>query len=70
MRWRTMTDRPTNPTLQEIEESIPDERKNLSFGGPEQGLMDVMDEHEVDMHERGHHDEEALETCPRCQEVR
>lgn len=65
-----MTDQENKPTLQEIEDSIPDDRKNLSFGGLDEGLMDVMDQHEVEMHERGHHDDEALESCPQCQEVR
>lgn len=35
-----------SPTIEEIEETIPDERKNLSFGGPDQDIIDVMDEME------------------------
>jgi len=31
------------PTIKEIEEAIPDERKNLSFGGPDEDILDVMD---------------------------
>lgn len=31
------------PTIAEIEEAIPDERKNLSFGGPDEDILDVMD---------------------------
>jgi len=31
------------PTIEEMEEAIPDERKNLSFGGPDEDILDVMD---------------------------
>jgi len=30
-------------TLEEIEAAIPDEKKNLSFGGPDEDILDVMD---------------------------
>jgi len=41
------------PTIGEIEDAIPEERKNLSFGGPDEDILDVMDRWE---------DEEADET--------
>jgi len=41
------------PTIEEIEDAIPEERKNLSFGGPDEDIPDVMDRWE---------DEEADET--------
>jgi hypothetical protein len=47
-------DAPPQPTIEEIEEAIPEERKNLSFGGPDQDILDVMDE----MEERQQDDEE------------
>jgi len=31
------------PTIEEIEDAIPEERKNLSFGGPDEDILDVMD---------------------------
>jgi hypothetical protein len=31
------------PTIEEIEEAIPEERKNMSFGGPDEDILDVMD---------------------------
>jgi hypothetical protein len=31
------------PAIEEIEDAIPEERKNLSFGGPDEDILDVMD---------------------------
>jgi hypothetical protein len=36
-----MTD--DKPTIEEIEDAIPEVRKNLSFGGPDEDILDVMD---------------------------
>jgi len=54
------------PTLEEIEESMPEERKNLSFGGPDEGIIDVMERAEKDAHHRGQHMDEEHPTCPFC----
>jgi hypothetical protein len=54
------------PTLEEIEDAIPEERKNLSFGGPDEGLIDVMEKHEKKQHDRGKHIDNKLESCPLC----
>lgn len=54
-------------TLEEIEESIPEERKNLSFGGgADEGIIDVMEQTEKDAHHRGQHMDEEHPTCPFC----
>jgi len=58
-----MTD--PKPTIEELEDAIRDERKNLSFGGEEEGLIDVMEQSEIDAHERGAHDGDHP-TCPLC----
>jgi len=50
-----MTDDDPQPTIEEIEDAILEERKNLSFGGPDQDILDVMDEIE----ERRQNDEEG-----------
>jgi len=55
----------TDP-IKEIEDAIPDERKNLSFGDPDQDIIDVMDEAEKEQHHRGEHMDDELETCPFC----
>ena len=60
-----MTD--SKPTMDELEASIPEERKNLSFGGEGESIIDVMEQHETDMHERGNHDGDHP-TCPVCDE--
>ena len=53
------------PSIQEIEDAIPDERKNLSFGDEDEGLIDVMEQSEREAHERGAHDDDHP-TCPIC----
>ena len=53
------------PTIEEVEAQIPDDRKNLSFGGEGEDIIDVMEQSEVDAHERGAHDAEHP-TCPKC----
>jgi hypothetical protein len=53
------------PTLEELEAQIPEERKNLSFGDADEGLIDVMEQSEREAHERGAHDGEHP-TCPVC----
>jgi len=58
-----MTD--PKPTIEELEDAIPDERKNLSFGDEDEGLIDVMEQSEIDAHERGAHDGDHP-TCPLC----
>ena len=55
----------TQPTLEEIEDAIPDERKNLSFGDEGEGLIDVMERSERKAHEYGSHDG-THPTCPLC----
>jgi len=52
--------------IEDIEDAIPDERKNLSFGGPDQDVIDVMDEMEKEQHHRGEHMDDELATCPFC----
>ena len=54
-------------TIKEIEDAIPEEMKNLSFGGEDEGLIDVMDRSERKAHERGSHDGNHP-TCPVCNE--
>jgi hypothetical protein len=44
-----MTEQDTTPTIEEIEDAIPEERKNMSFGGPDQDIIDVMDEMEEEV---------------------
>jgi hypothetical protein len=51
--------------IAEIEEAIPDERKNLSFGDEGESIVDVMEQSERKMHRRGGHDGEHP-TCPLC----
>ena len=58
------------PTIEEIESAIPDERKELSFGGPDEGIIDVMERHEKEQHHRGEHMDDALETFPLCPDDR
>jgi len=53
-------------TIAEIEEAIPEERKNLSFGGSDEGLIDVMEREDKKAHKRGLH-EEPREECPLCE---
>jgi hypothetical protein len=55
----------TKKTIKEIEDAIPQERKNLSFGGPGEDIIDVMEQSEIDAHERGAHDGDHP-TCPLC----
>jgi len=31
------------PSIEEIEAAIPDDRKHMSFGGPDEDILDVMD---------------------------
>lgn len=54
------------PTMEEIEDAIPEDRKKLSFGGPDEGIIDVMDRMEEEAHWKGRHMDEELETCPAC----
>ena len=53
------------PTIEEIEDAIPEERKNPSFGDEGEGIIDVMERWEIDDHERGAHDGDHP-TCPKC----
>jgi len=55
-----------NPTIEEIEESIPEERKKMSFGGDGEDIIDVMEQSEVAMHKQGRHPENEHDTCPMC----
>lgn len=55
----------TGVTIEEIEEAIPDERKNMSFGGPDEDIIDVMIQAEQDRHERQGH-EGTFEDCSEC----
>jgi hypothetical protein len=36
------------PTIEELEAAIPEERKNMSFGGPDEDILDVMDRMDED----------------------
>lgn len=54
------------PTIQEIEDAIPDERKNMSFGGEGEDVIDVMERSEKRSHHQGYHDEYEHPTCPLC----
>jgi len=58
-----MTD--PKPTIEELEDAIPDEKKNLSFGNEDEGLIDVMEQSEREAHKRGAHDG-THPTCPLC----
>ena len=58
-----MTD--PKPTIEELEDTIPDEKKNLSFGDEDEGLIDVMEQSERKAHKRGTHDG-THPTCPLC----
>ena len=40
-------------------------RKNLSFGEEGEDIIDVMEQSEIDAHERGAHDGDHT-TCPEC----
>jgi len=51
--------------IAEIETAIPDAKKNLSFGGEGEGLIEVMERSEREAHHRGAHDGEHP-TCPVC----
>jgi hypothetical protein len=53
------------PTIEELEAQIPEDRKNLSFGGEGEDIIDVMEQSERDAHERGAHDGDHP-TCPVC----
>lgn len=54
------------PTIQEIEDAIPDKRKNMSFGGEGEDVIDVMEQSEKRSHRQGYHDEYEHPTCPLC----
>jgi len=54
------------PTMEEIEAEIPDDRKNLSFGGEGESVLDVMDRKDKEAHHRGQHMNEENECCPWC----
>jgi hypothetical protein len=54
------------PTIEEIEETIPDERKNLSFGDADESLIDVLEEADKEAHERGQHEDGMYRECPLC----
>lgn len=41
--------------------------KNLSFGGEDEGLIDVLDRADKDSHRRGYHDDEPAAGCPLCE---
>jgi|APHM01.1.fsa_nt_gi hypothetical protein len=55
------------PTINEIEQAIPDERKSMSFGDSDELLGDVLDQADRDAHERGQHDGENHADCPLCE---
>jgi hypothetical protein len=52
--------------IEEIEDVIPDERKNLSFGGPDEGIIDVLEDADKRAHERGAHEGDERADCPLC----
>jgi hypothetical protein len=60
-----MSNNNTKPTIEEIEEAIPDEQKNMSFGGPDEDIIDVMIQAERKTHEYQDHDG-SFEDCPEC----
>lgn len=53
--------------IEQIESEIPDERKNLSFGGEGESIIDVMDRADEDAHKRGLHEDEPRADCPLCE---
>jgi len=53
-------------TIKEIEETIPDDRKKLSFGGGNEGILDVMDRMDKEDHHNGRHMNDEKECCPFC----
>ena len=53
--------------LQQIEESIPADRKHLSFGGSGETIIDVMDRADRDAHERRLHEDGDYAGCPLCE---
>jgi hypothetical protein len=59
-------ERQDKPTIEEIEDQIPEERKKMSFGGDGEDIIDVMDQSEKDAHHRGRHVDEKHPTCPLC----
>jgi predicted RecB family nuclease len=56
----------TEPTIEDLEDAIPDERKNLSFGDKDESVIDVMEETEKEQHHRGNHIGDECNTCPWC----
>jgi hypothetical protein len=52
--------------IEDIEEAIPEERKNLSFGGPDEGLVDVLEDADEQAHKRGAHEGDKRADCPLC----
>lgn len=56
----------SKPTIEEIEDQIPEERKKMSFGGEDESIIDVMEQSEKDAHHRGRHLNEEHPTCPLC----
>jgi len=54
--------------IEQIEAEIPDERKNLSFGGSDETIIDVMDQADRDAHKRGLHNDDPRADCPLCKE--
>jgi hypothetical protein len=53
------------PAIEKIESAIPEERKNMSFGGEGEGLIDVIERCERKRHERQGHDGTASD-CAKC----
>ena len=61
-----MNDSDELPTIEEIEEQIPEDRKHMSFGGEGETIIDVMDDIEKEQHHHGKHMDEPLGSCPYC----
>lgn len=61
-----MSETESQPTIDEIEDAIPDERKNMSFGDADESLIDVLEKADKEAHERGQHDGEMYHDCPLC----
>jgi len=59
-----------NELIDQIEDAIPEERKNLSFGGEGESVIDVMANCERDLHKAGQHPDNEHQTCPLCREAR